>query len=204
MKPDWLMVKENKKNLQLIKQEFDFFLSLIDRLESDEKNPGLLIIVPDADSFIEMENFDNFEKFANGKKALVVILDDVYDQLEAIHDLKFDQDLTSRTSELLKSLKKDDMHIEVHNSDITFSYVDKLSHENLEYEWLNEGSNDAYILADILELKKLYSSAFILLMTSNIDLQNKAELIGLPFIDPVKKINHANPYDLIKDFGIIE
>jgi predicted ribonuclease YlaK len=51
-------------------------------------------------------------------------------------------------------------------------------------KWLNVENTDDRIIASVLEIQKENPSSIIVLATSDINLQNKAEMANLPFVEP--------------------
>jgi predicted ribonuclease YlaK len=50
--------------------------------------------------------------------------------------------------------------------------------------WLDSGNNDDRIIAGVLEVQRSNPSSMIVLMTSDINAQNKAEVAHLPYVEP--------------------
>ncbi len=60
--------------------------------------------------------------------------------------------------------------------------VEPNMHDSLP--WLDSGNNDDRFLAAFLELMRLHPRCPVLLVTRDINLQNKAEYAGFPFVEP--------------------
>ena len=50
--------------------------------------------------------------------------------------------------------------------------------------WLQETNNDDRLLAYFLEIMRLHVRSTVILVTGDINLQNKAEYARLPFLEP--------------------
>lgn len=50
--------------------------------------------------------------------------------------------------------------------------------------WLDAQNNDDRLLANVIEVMRLYPRSSVILVTRDINLQNKAEFANLPFIEP--------------------
>ncbi len=50
--------------------------------------------------------------------------------------------------------------------------------------WLDSSNNDDRILASYIEVMKIYLNSPIVIVTNDINMQNKAEFAGLPFVEP--------------------
>ena len=55
---------------------------------------------------------------------------------------------------------------------------------NYTLGWLDPSNNDDRIIANALELQRTYPSDKVVLVTGDINLQNKAELAKLPYAEP--------------------
>ncbi|MDP2766348.1 MAG: PIN domain-containing protein [Candidatus Methanoperedens sp.] len=55
---------------------------------------------------------------------------------------------------------------------------------NETLHWLDSSNNDDRIIASVLEIQRANPSATVVLVTSDINHQNKAEMANLPFLEP--------------------
>jgi len=55
---------------------------------------------------------------------------------------------------------------------------------NQTLSWLDSSNNDDRILASFIEVMKIYPNSPVIIVTTDINMQNKAEFAGIPFIEP--------------------
>ncbi|MHB8276467.1 MAG: PIN domain-containing protein [Candidatus Humimicrobiaceae bacterium] len=55
---------------------------------------------------------------------------------------------------------------------------------NQTLSWLDPSNDDDRILASFIEVMKIYPNSPVIIITNDINMQNKAEFAGIPFIEP--------------------
>ena len=59
---------------------------------------------------------------------------------------------------------------------------------NKTLSWLDPSNDDDRILASFIEVMKIYPNSPVIIVTNDINMQNKAEFAGIPFVEPPELI----------------
>ncbi|MBN2651930.1 MAG: hypothetical protein JXR63_06060 [Spirochaetales bacterium] len=202
LRPDWILQKDNRKNLDIIRDDFKFLYNLVDSLGSNFEMNHYLLIVPDVDTLINIEDFHVFERLVGKNLAIVAIMKSVMDDIHDVSQMYLDEETTAKAQRVLERLN--DANLNESYNNLTFSFVEDFKLKAMPARWLDFHNDEDVLLADILELSKSYSSAFVVLMSSNIDIQNKAELLKIPFLDASSRESLHLGLDIVKDIDFTD
>ncbi len=151
---------------------------------SDEKT----IVIPDTNALIKNPDLDMW-KFNDIDKFEVVLLPTILQELDKLKN-HFNKDLVGKVDGIIRRIKgyRDRGRL---IDGVTLmkevSTLRTLSHEpNFEktLNWLDRQNEDDRILASVIDLTRKHVHSIIVLVTADINLQNKAESIGIPFLEP--------------------
>lgn len=184
---DQLWEKSTQEVLDKFHQEIEKQIYVIQNM-FDEKS-GIHIIVPDTNALLDNYNFEkwNFEEFV---KFEIVILPTVLSELDKLKVYHGNKEARDKARSIITRIKEYRRRGRL--TDGVPIIKNKISLRTLPYEpkfegtlsWLDPYNNDDRFLASFIEIMKLHINSVVVMITSDINLQNKAEFARLPFIEP--------------------
>lgn len=171
-----------------IEESFDFIIDLLDKLFGIEKNKST-ILVPDTNAFllnpdIEKWSFKNIDSF---KIALTPIILEELDKHKINHN---NQNVRNKSKKIINKIKeyrrrgKLTEGVNIVNNKIELFVVAKEPDIEKSLSWLDKNNNDDIFIASIIEIIREYLNSVVILVTKDINLQNKCELANIPFLEP--------------------
>jgi predicted ribonuclease YlaK len=108
------------------------------------------------------------------------------DRLKVVHH---DADLKEKVSSVIRRIKGlrqqgNLLHGVTVNKTVTIKMLAAEPNFKETLHWLDPSNEDDRIIASILEIQCNFPTAIVVLVTSDINLQNKAEMANLPFLEP--------------------
>jgi len=148
-----------------------------------------IILVPDTNSLIAAPDVTQYADVAGQPKYKIVIVPTVLAELDKLKVLHRDQDFRDKVNSVIKRIKglrtQGSLLTGVTvNKSVTVKMIATEPNFDNTFEWLNSENNDDRIIASVLELQRENPSSIAILVTSDINLQNKAEMSNLPFVEP--------------------
>jgi hypothetical protein len=143
------------------------------------------IFVPDTNAFIFVPDITAYRKFLGNLPYSVVIMPTVTSELDRLKVIHRDEKFREKVNSVIKRIKgwrNQGSLSQGVTVDKTITLLAVAKEPNFEntLSWLNEDNDDDKLIASTLELQRQNLSANIILVTSDINLQNKAELANLP------------------------
>ena len=186
--------KENSwdipSNIQDAKSVFQekvkVFYELLDLLETAGKHE--IIVVPDTNSLIAVPDVTQYTIVAEQPKYTIVIVPTVLGELDKLKVTHREQDFRDKVNSVIKRIKG----LRTQGSLLTGTTVNKTITVKMvatepdfksTLKWLNRENSDDRIIASVLEIQRENPSSTVVLVTSDINLQNKAEMAHLPFAE---------------------
>lgn len=155
------------------------------------KNPDQveIILVPDTNALILSPDVASYGAAVGYTKYTVVILPTVLSELDKLKITHRSDDFRKKVQSVISRLKgfrqQGNMHEGVKvNKVIT---VRMIAHEpdfKKTLSWLDPENNDDRIIAATLEVQREEPSSTVILITNDLNHQNKAEMANIPFIEP--------------------
>jgi rRNA-processing protein FCF1 len=171
----------------LFQEKIKVFYELLNLLETTDKHE--IIVVPDTNSLIAAPDVAQYASVAGKPKYTVVIVPTVLAELDKLKVIHREQEFRDKVKSVIKRIKG----LRTQGSLLTGVTVNKTvivrmiaTEPNFDntLKWLNVENTDDRIIASVLEIQKENPSSIIVLATSDINLQNKAEMANLPFVEP--------------------
>jgi len=187
MGSEWCLGPDMEKNKAVFRGGLEPFYRLIRSLDDASKRE--LILVPDTNSMIQSPDPSQYSTLHGEDKYTIVILPTVLAELDKLKVAARDSDFRDKVRSAIKRIKGFRNQgsllkgITV-NRTVTVRTVAKEPDFKETLGWLDEGNNDDRIIASTFELQRVNPSAIVVLVTGDINLQNKAELANLPFYEP--------------------
>jgi len=183
----WGVPASIEKAKSFFSQQIKPFIDLLQMLESPEQRR--IIIVPDTNSLIMCPNFATYHKVAGQPEFTLVIMPTVLSELDNLKVTGRDQEFRNKVKSIITRIKG----LRAQGSLLQGVTVNKTVTVRMEarepdfeqtLSWLEQANNDDKLVASILELQRQEPSAVIILSTGDINLQNKAEMAYVPFVEP--------------------
>jgi hypothetical protein len=150
---------------------------------------GTHVYVPDTNALcynpqVEEWSYDESPSFA------MVLLPTVLSELDQLKVNHRNEDFRQKAEGLIRRIKgyrsrgrlSDGVTLRKGRSTLKTVAVEPRMEESLP--WLDANNNDDRLLAGVLEVMRLHPRCPVLLVTRDINLQNKAEYAGFPFVEP--------------------
>jgi predicted ribonuclease YlaK len=163
------------------------FVKLLQILESPKQRR--IIVVPDTNALISCSDFANYQRVAGQPDFTLVIMPTVLSELDQLKVTARDNGFREKVKSIITRIKG----LRVQGSLIEGVIINKTVTVRMEarepdfghtLSWLDSGNNDDRIVASILEMQREEPSAVVILSTGDINLQNKAEMAHIPFVEP--------------------
>lgn len=148
-----------------------------------------LIVVPDTNALLNEPDVTAFQTAVGSSAYTVVMLTTVLSELDELKDRGRTEDVRARATAAIRRLKglrdRGDLRVGV---PVQGKIRLRMEHREVEprsiLNWLDPATPDDRILAGTLDLQARSPIAHVVLVTGDINLQNKAAAVGLPFADP--------------------
>jgi rRNA-processing protein FCF1 len=177
-------IEEVKRRYQTYAQPFR---SLLGALRSEDRE---IVIVPDTNALCACTDWLRYAEIAGAPAFSIVILSTVLGELDAFQtDGRKSQDFREKANKVVRIVKGLRAQgalsegVKVHRTiNIRLRAPEPNFNETLA--WLDRQNHDDRIVASILELQRESPSSVIVLVTRDINLQNKAEAAKIPSAEP--------------------
>lgn len=168
------------------RSKLDEFRKYINWLEKIGKRGHILI--PDTNSLIKNPNIQNYGKRLNIKRFTIIFIPTVLGELDNLKIRNREPLLQKKAESMIRRIKGYRIQGHLHNGITIYKNVTvKMVHYEPRIEqtlgWLDKDIPDDRIIASALEIQRKNIGAKAILVTSDINLQNKAEAARLPYIE---------------------
>lgn len=172
---------------QHVRSELAKQVAFIDGLY--DSSSGTYIIVPDTNALLynpdlDKWTFDAFDRFT------IVLTPTVLSELDHHKINHRNEDVRKKANSLIGRIKDYRRRgrladgVPIKTGKITLMAVAKEPNFSNTLPWLDSSSTDDRYLASYLEIMRAFPSSITILVTRDINLQNKAELARVPFMEP--------------------
>lgn len=158
-------------------------LNLLDKTDKPE-----IIVVPDTNSLIALPDMTQYASVAGQPKYTVVIVPAVLAELDNLKIVHREQDFRDKVNSVIKRIKGlrtqgSLLKGVTVNKTVTVKMIATEPDFKETLTWLHSENADDQIIASVLEIQKENPSNIVIITTSDINLQNKAEMANLPFAE---------------------
>lgn len=156
-----------------------------------------LILIPDVNSLIKNRDIHNYGKGLDEKEFTIILVPTVLQELDKLKVVHRDEDFRKKVESVInfiKGFRKQGNLLNgviIHKT-VTVKMIASEPKVEETLDWLDKDIADDRIIASSLEIQRQNPGAKAILVTSDINLQNKAEAAKLPYIDTPQK-NLSNP-----------
>jgi rRNA-processing protein FCF1 len=154
-----------------------------------------VVLVPDTNALVASTDWPAYAKIAGSPKFTIVILPTVLAELDKLKITHREQVFRDKVKGIITRIKglrnqtQQGMLSEGVTVDKTITI--RLLHAEPDFDstlsWLKPDNDDDRIIAAILEYQRRVPSSVVVLVTDDINLQNKAEAARLPYDEPPEK-----------------
>lgn len=186
LKHDWLIEATIEANAKQISKNISFLYEVFLILE--ESKTGYLL-VPDSDYLINSGSISQFGPLFGLTEYRLVLLPSVLDEIRLLARSGSLGELQVRAQKLLDEVKRLKRKgslikgIELSQA-VTLQVPPVEADFDNTLKWLDRNLLDDRIIAALLAFEHSHPDRIVVLLSDNINLQNKAELAGIPYFEP--------------------
>lgn len=152
------------------------------------RGPGGLLVVPDTNALIRCPDVANYGAVLGTEKFSVVLVTTVLAELDDLKDRGRSPEVRNAAGAAVRRIKglrdRGTLHTGV---PVAGKTTLRAEHREVRprdvLDWLHPNVPDDQILAAALDLQARHPSTTVTLVTADINLQNKADVVGVPFAD---------------------
>jgi len=173
--------------LEQAKEALNTQISLLNRLYTASQNR--FVVIPDTNALLfnpdlQDWSFDSVEQFT------IVLMTTVLAELDKLKVDSRSESVRQKSEKLIRQIKgyrgrgrlTEGVTLVGNKSQIVAIAVEPIFSESLS--WLDANNNDDRLLASCLEIVRQMPDDQVVLLTRDINLQNKAEFAHIPFMEP--------------------
>jgi len=149
---------------------------------------GSIILIPDTSALMLKSDPLAYKDYINQEKFTLALLSTVIRELHELKMKSWDPECTKKVKSVLKRLNRFQNRGNLHEG-ITIHRTIRLKIFTTEPDltkaasWLDKNDNDDKIIAGAIEIQRTNPSDYVLIATTNKNIQNKAEMAYLPYIE---------------------
>lgn len=171
----------------IFSQRIQSFVRLLHMLELHKQRR--IIVVPDTNALISCPDFADYQRVAGQPDFTLVIMPTVLSELDQLKITARDNGFREKVKSVItriKGLRAQGSLIKgvIINKKITVRMEAREPDFGHTLSWLDSSNNDDRIIASVLEMQRQEPSALVILSTGDINLQNKAEMADILFVEP--------------------
>lgn len=175
------------KAKETFQEHIQTYYRLLSLFKSSD-NP-IVILVPDTNALIKAPDIGSYGAVIGQDKYTVVILPTVLSELDKLKITHRNDEFRSKVESVIRRLKglrqQGNMHEGVSvNKIVTVKMIAQEPDFKKTLSWLDPTNNDDRIIAATLEIQREEPSSIVILVSSDINHQNKAEMANIPFVEP--------------------
>ncbi len=180
-------IEEAKKTFKLKTQVFSDLLNML-----NAANKSSIIVVPDTNALIFAPDVGRYATEIGQSTYTVVIVPTVLAELDKLKIVHRDPDFRNKVESVIRRIKGLRSQgrllagVTV-NKTVTVKMVASEPDFSRTLGWLVETNEDDRIIASVLEIQRQHPYGTVIVMTTDINLQNKAEMANIPFFEPIKQ-----------------
>jgi len=180
-----------EKALSEVYKNLDNQIKLLDNIY--DQSSGKILYVPDTNALlanprIEQWRFDDVSEFE------IILTPTVLSELDELKITHRVESVRKKAEGLIRQIKgyrgrgKLNDGVPLVSGVSTLKSIAVEPNFNKTLSWLDPSNDDDRILASFIEVMKIYPNSPVIIVTNDINMQNKAEFAGIPFIEPPELI----------------
>ncbi len=147
-----------------------------------------IVLVPDTNALIMSPDPTAYSQITENPKFTLIILPTVISELDTLKNNHSNPEFRAKVNSIIKRIKgfrgqgslREGVTV---NKTITVKTIGHEPQFKNTLEWLDPNNNDDRIIASVFELQVKSPSSVHILVTGDLNLQNKAELADLPWVE---------------------
>ena len=173
---NWSLTPHRDSNIQKFKEISKKLEKLIDVLDVDEN--GQIILIPDTNSLLISSDPKAYESIPGLEKYTFLLLPTVLGELDKLKILHRNPDVREKAQKAIKRIKGWRIQGSLTegvtvNKTITVMAEHKEPNMRNTLSWLDDENADDRIIASVLSVQSSFPSSRVILVTGDINLQNK-------------------------------
>lgn len=171
-----------------VRQSMDDVLALIADLHDDSE--GLILLIPDTNALVTSPSLDSW-RYEDVDAFQIVLVPSVLAELDELKINHRNPDVRDKANALIRQVKELRRRgrltdgVTVVRDRITLRALAVEPNLDASLPWLDPTNDDDRILASCVEVMRAHPRAAVVLVTGDINLQNKAEFALVPFLEPL-------------------
>ena len=171
----------------IFREKVRVFYDLIGLL--DGSSGRRIILVPDTNALIAAPDVSQYKDIIGQSNFTVVLLPTVLEELDKLKITHREQSFRDKVRSVIRRIKGWRNQgsllegVKVHKSIIVRAVATEPNFQRTLH-WLDPMNKDDRIIASALELQRDNPASVVVLVTADINLQNKAEMAKLPYLEP--------------------
>jgi rRNA-processing protein FCF1 len=166
------------------------FLTILKNVHAG--GPSHIVLVPDTNALLMSPEWGSYATIAGADTFSLIITPTVLSELDKLKMNHREQTVRDKAKSIISRIKglrnqgeegRLSEGVKVHKT-ITIRLLAKEPNFDATLSWLDSDNNDDRIIASALELQREIPTSVVVLVTADINLQNKAEMAKLPYDEP--------------------
>ena len=195
LQSDWGTAATIEENRTMLAEKINKLHTLLQQHASEQAET---VLIPDTNALLKSANPAEYSIIADAIGFRIVIVPTVLAELDGLKRARAGQALgekAERAIRVIKGLRRQGSVLEGVTVAKTIT-VQMIATEPRMAElpsWLDAGNQDDRIVGSVLEVQCAQPSAMVVLVTDDMNLQNKAEMAFIPWAEPPEPIRPASP-----------
>ncbi len=174
----WYISSDKVKNENKLREHFSELFELIDIL--DVHNSNEIILIPDTNSLIKTSDPVEYKNAVSNKQYVFLLIPTVLQELDELKILHRNENVREKAKKAItriKGLRNQGSLISgvTVNKTITVKTIANEPDMENTLSWLDKDNSDDRIVAKVIEVQNEFPASRVVLVTGDINLQNKAE-----------------------------
>lgn len=192
-KNGWNVPRSIADAIKLIHEDFAVYYQLLKVFATPKQAD--MILVPDTNALIRCPDVTRFKESVDQPNYTVILISTVLGELDKLKRDHRDMDFRKKVDSVIRRIKGLRQQGNMREGVIVNKTVTvKMQAEEPNFDetlsWLDPENADDRIIANILEIQRKEPSSMVILITADINHQNKAEAANLPFVEPPASISN--------------
>lgn len=184
LEPNWSLSDNRPENERRLREDIKELEQLLDILEASRAD--YLILIPDTNSLLVSADPVEYRRIADEKSFIFLLLPTILRELDELKILHRNPDVREKSKKIITRIKgwrTQGSLLSGVTVDETITVQTIANEPNMEstLSWLDKDNLDDRIVASVLEIQANYPAAKVILVTGDINLQNKAEAAMIEF-----------------------
>jgi len=184
---NWSVKPTLEENKSFFKDKTEVFHRFIKSLSGTGDSE--IILIPDTNSLIICPELQEYSKLIDTSRFTIVFIPTVLQELDGLKQRHPDRDFRKKVDSVIMRIKgfrqQGDLRTGVTDyKTITVKSIATEPNFEKTLHWLDPSIKDDRIIASVLEIQREYLASKVILITNDINLQNKSDMANIPSLEP--------------------